>query len=84
MCLSFSGNFAGDDKSWRRFENYSTLVERLLSEGEILSIFFSWSSVFLTFKCYRPTPQQGFLKVPTQSGGGQDLVWTVISLKQLS
>ena len=53
---------------------------RLLSEGgNSVIIFFSWSSVL-----YRPTLQQGFLKVPTHSGGGQDLVWTVISLKQLS
>lgn len=61
---------------WELFNTSWTFIEW---GGNSVIIFFSWSSVL-----YHPTLQQGFLKVPTQSGGGQDLVWTVISLKQLS
>lgn len=71
--LWISGIFAGDRKSWRRFENYSTLVEHLL-DGRILSVrlFFSWPLILKKLSFY--SSAEGFLKVPTQRGGGQDLV----------
>lgn len=73
--LWISGIFAGERKSWRRFENYSTLVEHLLN-GRILSVrlFFSWSLILILKKLSFYSSAEGFLKVPTQRGGGQDLV----------